>query len=176
MCERVEHLVVEVPRLNRLMKAFWLGLPRCMSISFTGGGFCALGKRAGRDLMAFIQLDDLRPAVDLEQLIQGAYDAPRRGEGTDLNAQRLSIALINDVEGAERTAVVRRVAHEAQGPYPVEFVGLQQRLALTSAQSLLRLALEVQPHLAVHPVNTLVVPWLAIGAQPIEAFPEAPAG
>ena len=172
---RVEHLVAEAA-VESLDERVLVGLAWLYEHQLHGVGFGPLGEGTGRELGAVIQPDGLRPAVDLQQLIQNAYDAPRRDGGTDLNAQRLSIALINDVEGAERTAVVHRVAHEVQGPYPVEFVGLQQRLALTGAQSLLRLALEVQPHLAVHPVNTLVVPWLAIGAQPIKALPEAPAG
>jgi hypothetical protein len=51
-----------------------------------------------------------------------------------------------------------------------------QGLCRTGYLASLRPARKVEAHVAVHPMNTLVVPGVTIATKPMETLPEAPTG
>ena len=83
-------------------------------------------------------------------------------------------SFINDVERAKRPTVVERIAHEIQRPDLVERLNGLQGLGIARQHPFTGSAGEVQLHVAVHAMNALVVPAMALGTQPVKALPESP--
>ena len=83
-------------------------------------------------------------------------------------------SFINDVERAKRPTVVERIAHEIQRPDLVERLNGLQGLGIARQHPFTGSAGEVQLHVAVHAMNALGVPAVALGTQPVKALPESP--
>ena len=170
----VEHLVAEalVEALDEGVLVRLAGLDEAQLDALRLG---PIGEGISRHLRTVVQTDRLRRAVDGHQLVEHPGQAHRGDRGADLDAQRLAVALVDDVERPERPPVVKRVAHEVQGPDVIQTLGLVERLERPRQDAPLGPARQVQAHVAVHPMHTFVIPAMTIRAQTVEALPEAPA-
>ena len=90
------------------------------------------------------------------------------------DAQLLLVAFIDDAERAKRSAVVEHIAHEIQRPDLVDRLHGPQGLGIARQHPFTGSAGEVQLHVAVHAMNALGVPAVALGTQPVKALPESP--
>ena len=64
--------------------------------------------------------------------------------------------------GRAHTTVVHAVPHEIQGPNLIELLMVLERLSFPGDDALLGFTLEVQLHRAIHTVDLLMVPGLAV--------------
>ena len=69
----------------------------------------------------------------------------------------------------------KRVAHEIHGPHRIGLRHHDERLAQPNREPLLRPPRQVQPELAIHAPEPLVIPRMPIEPKPIATLPEAPA-
>jgi len=126
-------------------------------------------------LGTIVQSYRIRRSIAVNQPTQDAYQARRRNRRADLNCQAFSVRLINDIQRPEPSPAVQGIVHEIQGPTAVRLCGQVQRLPRPIRQPLPRAPGQVQTHIAIHSMNTFLVPAVAIKAQPGKTFPEPPA-
>lgn len=86
--------------------------------------------------------------------------------------QCLSVEIIHYVEGTEPAAVAQRIAHKIHRPRIVCGQGDHKGVFNPLWQSPFCFPPDIQPDKLVYPVDTLMVPCMALPAQPFKGFPE----
>jgi len=136
--------------------------------------FCPVSKELGRQLRTVIKADGKGLAIDFNELIHDP-DHPRSGDRcAHLNAQCLPIALIDHIQCSEGPAVIERVTHKVERPRVVHRLDVVQGLGLPCNDSLLRASFHVELHLAVNPVDPLVVEGVTIHPDTVKTLPKPP--
>jgi len=102
---------------------------------------------------------------------RGSDHAPGRQRRVNLNGEPLAIALVDDVQRAERPPAIERVLHEIDRPDLVRPRRRHQRLRRNGRQSSFPAPRQIEPHPAVHASAPFVIPSVALRAHPVEAQP-----
>src|SRR5215813_10482507 len=75
-----------------------------------------LDEGLGDELRAVVDTHPGRAAIKSHELVQHPNDPGAGDGGADLDRKRLSVALVEDREGPEGTAVIERISHEIERP------------------------------------------------------------
>lgn len=129
----------------------------------------------GDQLRAIVEANRLGPAPPAHHLRQHADHVLSRKRRINLDGQALSHAFIQNIEGAESSPAVQRIAHEIHSPHGIGLWDDRKRLSHSNRQPLLRPSRQVQPQLAIDSPEPLGIPRMAIEPEPITTLPEAPA-
>src|SRR6185436_16726251 len=89
----------------------------------------------------------------------------------DLDGQALSAEVVDHIQDAELSSVRERVAHEVHRPSCVDAESWRQRLTADAPQILAATPRELQPLLAVQPIDALVIHHRPSPSNPIEHQP-----
>lgn len=81
----------------------------------------------------------------------------------DLDGRRLSVEVINHIEGPKVPATQQAVAREFHLPALVHTISYHQGLRVSGGNAFLSLSAQVQFQQAVHPINTLVIARMPLG-------------
>ena len=114
--------------------------------------------RPGRQLVgdvfgAIVRPDGIGPAAPLDDLIEGANDTFRRQGEVDLDAQSLTVVIIDDVKSPEAPPIAELVMHKIHGPGLVDRRWHRQGLWLLPVQAFPRLDPQVQLQFPVNTIN-----------------------
>ena len=121
--------------------------------------------------------DVLRPVVttyDLwlsspgNDLLEGANHAFGWQGEIDFDPQGFAVEVINDIEQPEVSAILQLVVHEVHGPDLIDGLRHAQWLRLFAYQALAGLDAQVQLQLPVNPVDSLVVPLVALDVAQVQ--------
>ncbi len=107
-------------------------------------------------------------APPLDDLVETADHSLRRQREVDLNAERLTAEVVDDVEQPERSAISQLVMHEVHRPYCVDRLEHRQRLWFHSVHTLLRLEPSIQLQLPENPAHALMVPEKTLNVTQIQ--------
>src|SRR5215467_543096 len=129
----------------------------------------------GNELGAIVDAHPSRAAIEPHELVQHPNDPGAGDGGADLDRQRLPIALIDDREGPEGTAVVQGINHEIEGPCFVQALRGEERLPQAHRYAALCPPRQVQAERAVYAMHALMVPAMPRAPEAIETLPESPA-
>lgn len=88
---------------------------------------------------------------------------------------RLTVEVIDDVEGAKAPAAVERIVHEVRRPDLIGPLRHPQGTPFAFRQPPLGPALLIEVYGPIHPVNPFVIPAIAPTARDLEALPKATA-
>jgi hypothetical protein len=128
------------------------------------------------ELRAVVTTQPSRFATPFDNLIQRLDHAYRRQREVGLNAQSLTVEVIQHIEQSERTTICQLVMHEVHGPDRVRYIRHDQRLWLFPLNVPLWLDAQIQLQPTANPLDTLVVPVKAFDVtQIIPAQTKAPA-
>src|SRR5262249_43018219 len=114
-------------------------------------------------------------AVELDQLVEQADRALAGDREADEDAERLAVAVVENVERSETPAVVECVVYEVERPDPVELGRRLERKRIPARDPALGPPRQIEPQGAVDAMNALVVPSVPLDAKPVVALPKAPA-
>jgi hypothetical protein len=109
------------------------------------------------------------------ELAQDCDHAHARQRRTDLDGQAFTVALVNDVERAEPTAVMKTVLHKVHRPRFVQGARCEERLLRTPWNPAPRSARQIQPQIAIDAIHSLMIPPMPVEPKAVEALPEPPA-
>jgi hypothetical protein len=134
------------------------------------------GQRHGADVLrAVIAANDLGFATPFDDPVEGADDAFGRHGEIDLDAESLTVVVVDHVEQADARAIGQLVVHEVRRPGVIDLCRHGQRQRFFAHQAMSRLDPQVQFQFAIDPVDTLVIPFKPLHvAQIQEAQAEAP--
>ena len=134
------------------------------------------GQRHGADVLrAVIAANDLGFATPFDDPVEAADDAFGRQGEIDLDAESLTIVVVDHIEQPDASAVGQLVMHEVHRPGVVDLCRHGQRQRLFPHQPMAWLDPQVQFQFAIDPVDALVVPFKPLHvAQIQEAQAEAP--
>jgi len=108
-------------------------------------------------LRPVVAANHLRLAAPGNDLLQGP-DHPLRGQReVHLNAQRLPVEVVDDIEQEQVATVFQPVVHEVHGPDLIGGLGHHQGLRLLAHQALPGFDAQVQLQFAVNAVHAFVV-------------------
>ena len=125
-------------------------------------GFGPGDKVATKEFGAVVNAKNVRQPPLQTQALEYA-DEPLAGDRCiDFNGKALAVEVIDDVKSSETVAGIERIAHEVGRPHLVWLLWHQKRLFLPLRQSFLGSALLVEPQIAIDPVDSLVVPRMAL--------------
>src|SRR5690606_21549231 len=99
-----------------------------------------------------------RFAAPVNDLLERTDHAFRRQREVDLDAQGLTVEVINHVQNSDTASVGKLIMHEIHGPYLVHVGRYRQRLGRLPDQPLTRLDAQVQLEFAVDSIHALMVP------------------
>lgn len=136
---------------------------------------CPRLNQAADVLRADIAAKHCRSPTPLHDLVKRTNDALRRQREVDLDAQRLAVVVVDDVEQPEVAAIAELVVHEVHRPYLIDGGGHHQWFGFLLLQTLLGLDPQVQFQFPVDAIHPLVIPGKALDVAQIQiAQPEAP--
>src|SRR5262245_24307978 len=134
-----------------------------------------LDEGLGDEFRAIVDAHPRRAAIEPHELVQHPNDPGAGDGGADLDGERLPIALVDDREGPEGTAVVQGIGHEIERPGLVQARGGRERLPEARGYAPLAPPREIQSERAGHVIHALMVPAMPGAPEAIEALPEPPA-
>src|SRR5215467_14768922 len=177
--ERVEEMSIEDFLAKRSVEALdegvLIGLARLDVAEADALGGAPRHEGLSDEFRTIVDAQAGRAPIETREVVEHADDARAGDRRPNLDAQSFTVALVDDRERPERTAVVERVCHEVERPRDIQLGGGAQRLPEPRGQSPLRPARQVQAEGAVHAVHPLVIPAMASPAQPMKTLPETPA-
>ena len=134
------------------------------------------GQRHGADVLrAVIAANDLGFATPFDDPVEGADDAFGRQGEIDLDAESLTVVVVDHIEQADATAIGQLVVHEVHRPDVIDLCRHGQRQRFFAHQAMSWLDPQVQFQLAIDPIYALVIPFETLHvAQRQEAQAEAP--
>jgi len=100
--------------------------------------------------------------MQVNHLGQEGSDARGRDADGNVDAQGTTIRLIDHIQRSEDATAVERVAHEIESPDGIHSRLDQQRLSRSLRDPSLGTTRQIEPQLAVHPPDSLVVPTIAL--------------
>lgn len=156
-------------------KGILIGLARLNVSNVDSSVAGPVGKRLAAHLGAVVTPDGIWSSVAVNQPLQDSDQSGRRNGCAHLDGQAFAVGFIDDIQRAKRPAAVQRIVDKVRRPAPIDLMGQIQRLRCPILEPLARSIRNVQSHIAIHPVNVLVIPAVAIEPQSVVALPKAPA-
>ena len=127
--------------------------------------FCPLCQCQRDQLRTIIHPHLQRISAVCHDPVQHSHDLLRRDIQVNFDRQCFAVKIVHHVDGPEASAAHQRIVHKIDGPALVHRLWRGQRIRITHRQTLFSLTAKIQFQQTVTPVNTPMVPAVALPAQ-----------
>src|SRR5690606_24448223 len=169
LIERTEAMRVEDFVSQRSVEALDEGvlcwLARLNELPCHALGFDPRLQQLSSELRTVVAADDFWNAVQIEQSLEHPLDAFGAEAEVNLDFQRITRVVVDDVQQPIRPAPAERIAHEVHRPALQRTHRLQQRLTHADRQASTPTAAQLQPQLVIQALSAFVIDRKPLAAQ-----------